>query len=271
MKTVADGELEHEAKRPRLEGLGVHYGQAALSDVTLVLRVGDESESIPAHRVILAAESKYFSTLFLGPWDDSSKREINISLADADEQTAFKLLLRSVYTHTYGFAIVYLAGLWRLADYYGCERALVFIEQEWAKHDFDTEQATVWLLDAMLVGDVRLATVRDRALKGLTAALGSFVTGEVLTNTLFLGLPQSVVLLVLSQDDLVVRTENDVWAAMNAWHRARESTLPLPVEFYDVLRMVGAGADLLFSLMAPEGVVPPAIRSRAHGWFKQRM
>jgi hypothetical protein len=271
MKTAADGELEHEAKRPRLEGLGVHYGQSALSDVTLVLRVGDESESIPAHRIVLASESKYFSTLFLGPWDDSSKGEINISLADADERTAFKLLLRSMYTLTYGFAIAYLPCAWRLADYYQCERALEFIGLEWVKHDFDTEQAKAWLLDGTLVGDLRLAKVRERALRGLTAALGSFVTGEVLTNALFLSLPQPLVLLVLAQDDLVVRTENDVWAAMNAWHRARDSTLPLPAEFYDVLRMVGAGADLLYALMAPEGPAPQAARSRAYAWFGERL
>lgn len=71
----------------------------SLADVRLIV----DGHSIPAHRVILAACSSWFTTLFEGGFSESSADEV--TLEDVDHQT-MKALLRWCYTGTTGVTAV---------------------------------------------------------------------------------------------------------------------------------------------------------------------
>lgn len=84
------GEVEHVNHLS--DQLGKLYLSDEFSDVLLVL--GD-NQTIPAHKVILAARSEYFRALLFGGMRESSQHEVK--LVDTPF-VAFKHLLKYIYT-----------------------------------------------------------------------------------------------------------------------------------------------------------------------------
>ncbi|KAF2220518.1 BTB/POZ protein [Elsinoe ampelina] len=105
------------------EAIPKYFKNQSFSDVTIIL----QGRKIPAHRVVLAAESSFFDKLFTGSFKDSSASELSLEHDDPD---AMEELIRFMYTqnsdgidtHFGSFAIDKLCKLITVADKYGVAR-----------------------------------------------------------------------------------------------------------------------------------------------------
>ena len=82
-----------------------------LCDIVLIIG----SEKLHAHRNILVADSEYFKTLFLGPFNESSKAEIDISSTTSDFPT-FEKCINFLYTGDMDIDIDNLENVMKMAS-----------------------------------------------------------------------------------------------------------------------------------------------------------
>ncbi|XP_072030332.1 uncharacterized protein [Amphiura filiformis] len=114
MAQKASGQEFIEHKTNIIANIGEHFNNADISDVTLT--VGEQV--FPAHRFILATQSKVFKTMLMGEnWKESEERKITLQESPEGE-AAFSDFLKLLYTGTLTLTIDNVCGIHTLADKY---------------------------------------------------------------------------------------------------------------------------------------------------------
>ncbi|XP_072048112.1 calicin-like [Amphiura filiformis] len=114
MARKASGQEFLEHKTNIVANIGEHFNNADISDVTLT--VGEQV--FPAHRFVLATQSKVFKTMLKGEtWKESEERKI--TLQESPEGVAsFSDFLKFLYTGALTLTIDNVCGIHTLADKY---------------------------------------------------------------------------------------------------------------------------------------------------------
>ncbi|XP_072036130.1 uncharacterized protein [Amphiura filiformis] len=114
MAHKASGQEIIEHKTNIITNIGEHFNNADISDVTLT--VGEQV--FPAHRFVLATQSKVFKTMLMGEsWKESEEKKITLQESPEGE-AAFSDFLKFLYTGTLTLTIDNVCGIHTLADKY---------------------------------------------------------------------------------------------------------------------------------------------------------
>ncbi|XP_072036694.1 BTB/POZ domain-containing protein 17-like [Amphiura filiformis] len=114
MARKASGQEFIEHKTNIVSNIGEHFNNADISDVTL--KIGEQV--FPAHRFVLATQSKVFFTMLMGEnWKESEEKKITLQESPEGE-AAFSDFLKFLYTGTLTLTIDNVCGIHTLADKY---------------------------------------------------------------------------------------------------------------------------------------------------------
>ncbi|XP_072048111.1 actin-binding protein IPP-like [Amphiura filiformis] len=114
MAQKASGQEFIEHKTNIIANIGEHFNNADISDVTLT--VGEQV--FPAHRFVLATQSKVFLTMLMGEnWKESEEKKITLQESPEGE-ASFSDFLKFLYTGTLTLTIDNVCGIHTLADKY---------------------------------------------------------------------------------------------------------------------------------------------------------
>ncbi|XP_072037324.1 BTB/POZ domain-containing protein 17-like [Amphiura filiformis] len=114
MARKASGQEFIEHKTNIIANIGEHFNNADISDVTLT--VGELV--FPAHRFVLATQSKVFKTMLMGEnWKEAEEKKIALQESPEGE-AAFSDFLKFLYTGTLTLTIDNVCGIHTLADKY---------------------------------------------------------------------------------------------------------------------------------------------------------
>ncbi|XP_072036129.1 kelch-like protein 28 [Amphiura filiformis] len=114
MAHKASGQEFIEHKTNIITNIGEQFNNADISDVTL--RVGEQV--FPAHRFVLATQSKVFKTMLMGEnWKEYEENKITLQESPEGE-AAFSDFLKFLYTGTLTLTIDNVCGIHTLADKY---------------------------------------------------------------------------------------------------------------------------------------------------------
>ncbi len=113
-----------------LSGLYRQWTQEASCDVTLVLGDGAGEVRFPAHRVVLAASSKYFDAMFQGGMIEANQSEIRLPTLQTEP---FKKILKFFYTGTIRITEVDVQDILETSNYLAveavCQSACTFLSK----------------------------------------------------------------------------------------------------------------------------------------------
>ncbi|XP_072018725.1 uncharacterized protein [Amphiura filiformis] len=114
MARKASGQEFIEHKTNIITNIGEHFNNADISDVTLT--VGEQV--FPAHRFVLATQSKVFMTMLMDEnWRESEEKKITLQ-ESSEGESAFYDFLKFLYTGTLTLTIDNVCGIHTLADKY---------------------------------------------------------------------------------------------------------------------------------------------------------
>ncbi|XP_072048115.1 kelch-like protein 28 [Amphiura filiformis] len=114
MARKASGQEFIKHKTNIIANISEHFNNADISDVTLT--VGEQV--CPAHRFVLATQSKVFKTMLMGEnWKESEERKITLQ-ESPEGVAAFSDFLKFLYTGTLTLTIDNVCGIHTLADKY---------------------------------------------------------------------------------------------------------------------------------------------------------
>jgi len=211
-------ELEEETKheeRPLYlsDFLGKLVGNSARSDCTFVVSKGDKKESIPAHRIVLAASSRLFEAM-LYPLKGTDGERAKISLPvviqvkDTDP-AAFKILLQCLYTDHIELDASKLPDLINLAQKYQIEK-LQLACSDYMEKDISAENVCeLFEIAPKLLGDEEfgLQFIREN-------------TDDVFASEAFLKLSPARLKFILS-DEFLGAEESSTFVALKNWGKAQ--------------------------------------------------
>ncbi|CAG9813737.1 unnamed protein product [Phaedon cochleariae] len=232
------GEIEHSAQVS--EHLAALFLEQVHSDVTLIV----EGQKLGAHKVILAARSKYFRALLYGGLKESSQTEI--VLPDAPFE-AFRVLLKYIYTGLMSLSLLkeeVILDTLGLAHQYGFQ---------------DLESAISENLRQMLaLGNVCaiLDTAHLYGLEKLVKVCHCFLekhASEILLQDSFLQLSQTSLTELLQRDSFFA-PEVEIFRGVCKWCKVNEDKDDLVMKCVRLPLM--SVADLL-SVVRPAGLVKP--------------
>ncbi len=113
-----------------LPGLNLQWTQKVHCDVTLVVGVGTGEVRFPAHRVVLAASSKYFDAMFQGGMIEANQSEIKLATLQTEP---FEKILKFLYTGTIRITEVDIQDILETSNYLAvdavCEVACAFLSR----------------------------------------------------------------------------------------------------------------------------------------------
>lgn len=180
------------------------YMSEQFSDITLVV----ENVRIPAHKIILAAQSSYFRSLFSGGFAETAQHEIELRRVPLE---AFKVILKYIYTGRLSLdncEVDQLIDVLGLADLYDFETLISPISMCLpSKLSLNNccailNAANLYSLDTL---NTYCITFMDRN------------AGDLLNHETFMTLSQRALCSLLERDSFFV-PEVDIAKAVRDWH-----------------------------------------------------
>ncbi len=189
------------------DSVGDLWRQRALCDVNLIVEdvEGKPKVSVPAHRIILAASVPYFKAMFTSDMQESTKSEVK--LRDVDE-VGLKAIVNFVYCGKLEFTEVNIQGVLSTARFLGLQSLVEASARYMMKH----------LSPANCLGVRAFSRVFD--LTELQEKADKYAKGhfaKVLREEEFLGLTVEEVEYFVSDDQISVESEEDIYTAVTRW------------------------------------------------------
>jgi len=231
-----------------LTQVGELYLNDLHSDVTLKV----EGQALSAHRVILAAKSDYFRTLFASGLKESQEKEVELKETPIE---AFRLLLRFIYT---GQMSLVEQELEVVLDGLGLAHRYCFAELEQSVAEYLGSTLSVETVCQVF----EAATLYE--IQPVTDSCYTFIDhhGEdVLEHPSFLKLPQQHVTDIFSRDSISV-PEIKIFQAAQKWLESNAKSqegdiLATSSDITSKVRLELISANDLVSVAWPSGLVSP--------------
>ena len=187
--------------------VGELWRQRSLCDVNLMVEdaAGRPKVSVPAHKIILAASVPYFRAMFTSDMQESSQKEV--SLKDVDEG-GLKAIINFVYSGKLEITETNVQGVLSTASMFGLQNIMEACSRFMIKH----------LSSSNCLGVKAFSSVFN--LGNLRAAADKYAQQhftKVLKEEEFLGLGMEEVERFVSNDQISVESEEDIYIAVTRW------------------------------------------------------
>ena len=209
---MSQGIDDWRESRPSLKEKVSHFFMNELaSDVKFLVN----SQTIPAHRFVLIANSSVFFAMFNGPLAEVSG---TVAITDCEREDDFIQFLRFLYTEECDltwenvFKILYFSKKYLISSLAKhCER---FLSQQ-----IQLDKVLPILQQAIMFDELEL---KDRCLQYLCPNISKLVVTEA-----FIGLEHHVLTLIIKQDQLKI-SEVDLFKAVEKWCENQVNKRGLP-------------------------------------------
>ena len=171
----------------------------------------EDGQRFPAHRIILASASDFFSTMFGGAFLESERNRTDDDVAIRNvEGAAMKMLIEYAYRRKTECpeSAENVLSLYEAAHYVQIDE-LVRMCSDWLKDHVDASNCVTMGIVADKYGDSNLLRIADR-----TAARNIFLVAE---SEDFLSLSFECVIRILSRDDIRVKLEGEFLNILHKW------------------------------------------------------
>lgn len=178
-------------------------GKDKFSDVTFIV----EGTKIPAHKMILSAQSTYFETMFGGAFAEAKQTEVELNVP----LSAFRAILKYIYTRCLSlaaFECVEIVEVYDLANQYGFD-ALTKIILEYLTAKLKLENCVEMLNAALLYS---LDDLQNACLQFMDSH-----SNELLGHETFKELPISSLCALLKRDSFYA-IGFDIFKAIRNWY-----------------------------------------------------
>jgi len=235
-------------------------GNPARSDVTFVVSKGEKKESIPGHRIVLAASSKLFEAMLYPAKGSDGERPkvtlpLTVNIRDTDP-AVFKALLHCVYTDHVDVDPAYLGDLINISHKYQIEK-LQMACTDFMEKDVNAENALeLFEIAPTLLGDDEFALpyIREN-------------TAAVLETEAFLKLSPGRLKYLLADDSLGA-DESVLFNSIIKWGKAQitkradelkgsetEKLKEVLKDFLPLIRFPTMGLEDIATHVAPSGLL----------------
>lgn len=186
------------------------YAEQLMSDIILV--VGNNK--YPAHRVILCASSEVFQVMLMNPeWNECKKSVIELK-EDPGCTEVFPQFLKYLYVGHIRISLQTVMPMLALADKYNIKDLVQLCVDYMLKHVADA--ATQGYLVAWLQYTINFSPYHQE----VTRACQKFLKWNlemVAESNDFVDLDINILLVLLQQNDLVLRSEFDLFCCLEKW------------------------------------------------------
>ena len=174
-----------------------------------VVVVTEDGLRFPAHRIILASASDFFSTMFGGAFLESDRNQTDVAIRNI-EGAAMKMLIEYAYREEIECpeSVENVLSLYKAAHYIQMDE-LVRMCSDWLKRHVDASNCVSIGIVADKYGNSDLLRVADRI-----AANSIFLVAE---SEDFLSLSIEHVSRILSRDDIRVKSEGEFLNILHKW------------------------------------------------------
>lgn len=187
--------------------VGELWRQRALCDVNLLVEdlEGKPKASFPAHKIILAASVPYFRAMFTSDMQESNKSEVKLRGVD---EVGLKAVVSFIYSGKLEFTELNVQGVLSTASFLGLQNLVEASARYMIKHLSPSNCLGVRAFSTMF----DLAEMREKADK---FAKSKFA--KVFREEEFLNLTVEEVEYFVSDDQISVESEEDIYAAVTRW------------------------------------------------------
>ena len=205
--------MEEQHYQNTCDSISDLWRQRALCDIKLMVEdaEGKPKVSVPAHRIVLAASVPYFRAMFTSEMQESAKDEVR--LRDVDE-VGLKVIVNFVYSGKLEFTELNVQGVLSTASFLGLQNVMDASARYMIRH----------LSPSNCLGVRAFSSVFDldeMKEKADTYAKRHFT--QVLREEEFLGLKMEDVEYFVSDDQISVESEEDIYTAVTRWIQHNKS------------------------------------------------
>lgn len=223
-------EFDIKYSREMFQSLNKMRESRSYTDVTLRVK----GEVFHAHRIILAASSRYFDAMFSAGMKESSQTEVEVKADDLTVE-AFRLLLDFIYTSALPVTEANILDVLEAADQLEIlsvvEKCSLFIMHNLTRDKLNLETR----LKIYRVADRHnLTELREQSLRSVALRFGVICEEEGFMENITV----DELLLLLSRNDLSVPSETFLFTTVIAWIKYnQEERLPQAPKILDKVRL----------------------------------
>lgn len=225
-----DKEFDVKYSREMFQSLNKMRENRSYTDVTLRVK----GEVFHAHRIILAASSRYFDAMFSAGMKESSQTEVEVKADDLTVE-AFRLLLDFIYTSALPVTEANVLDVLEAADQLEIlsvvEKCSLFIMHNLTRDKLHLETR----LKIYRVADRHnLTELREQSLRSVALRFGVICEEEGFMENI----TADELLLLLSRNDLSVPSETFLFTTVITWIKYnQEERLPQAPKILDKVRL----------------------------------
>ena len=197
--------------------LAAMYDETALMDCRLIIHEKEEQVVLRAHRSVLAASSRPFHSMLLGELREASAVHNELTLHEVSA-ARFADLLKFIYGHPVDIEPETALPLFRVADMYEVLDLADLCCEYMRRQADDVSQCCLMLAAA---DAVHCAPVVQHCIRVITRHFEAASHHES-----FLHVPRSLLVSLLADKELFVKSESEVLDAVLAWLDFDEKRLP---------------------------------------------